>query len=65
MVIAVPAYFTDAQRESTKLAGQMAGLTVLKVISEPVAAALAFGYTRNSEKDENYLVYDLGMMNYN
>lgn len=59
-MISVPAYFTDRQRESTKVAGELAGLNVMKIITEPVAAALAFGYTRAFDKDENILVYDLG-----
>lgn len=56
----IPAYFNDTQREATKLAGKIAGLNVLKIISEPVAAALAFGYTTLPDKKENILVYDLG-----
>lgn len=60
VVITVPAYFNDIQRESTKVAGTIAGLNVLKVISEPVAAALAFGSTNVSNKEKNILVYDLG-----
>lgn len=59
-MISVPAYFNDRQRESTKIAGEMAGLNVMKIISEPVAAALAFGHKRVREQDENILVYDLG-----
>lgn len=59
-MISVPAYFNDRQRESTKVAGELAGLNVMKIITEPVAAALAFGYTRVFDKDENILVYDLG-----
>lgn len=60
MVITVPAYFDDAQREATKVAGKIAGMNVLKILSEPVAAALAFGYSNSVEEDENILVYDLG-----
>lgn len=57
-VITVPAYFNDTQREATKLAGKMAGFNILKIISEPVAAALAFGFSTNEQGD--VLVYDLG-----
>lgn len=58
-VITVPAYFNDAQREATKNAGRIAGINVLKVFSEPVAAALAFGRLVRGE-EQNVLVYDLG-----
>ena len=57
-VITVPAYFTDAQRQATKLAGEIAGLEVLQIINEPTAAALA--YDVRSEETEQVLVYDLG-----
>jgi molecular chaperone DnaK len=57
-VITVPAYFNDAQRQATKDAGQIAGLKVLRIINEPTAAALAYGF--ESGKDEKVLVYDLG-----
>ncbi|KYQ90769.1 heat shock protein Hsp70 family protein [Tieghemostelium lacteum] len=58
-VITCPAYFNDAQRQATKDAGQIAGLEVLRVINEPTAAALAFGFgDKGAEK--NILVYDLG-----
>ncbi len=57
-VITVPAYFTDAQRQSTKLAGEIAGLEVLQIINEPTAAALA--YDVRSDVTEQVLVYDLG-----
>jgi molecular chaperone DnaK len=57
-VITVPAYFNDAQRQSTKVAGEIAGLTVLRIINEPTAAALAYGL--NKDKDEKVLVFDLG-----
>ena len=57
-VITVPAYFNDAQRQATKDAGQIAGLDVVRIISEPTAAALAYGEeTKDSKK---ILVYDLG-----
>jgi molecular chaperone DnaK (HSP70) len=57
-VITVPAYFTDAQRQATKEAGQIAGLEVVRMIHEPTAAALAYEGTHSSQ--ENILVYDLG-----
>jgi molecular chaperone DnaK len=57
-VITVPAYFNDAQRQSTKQAGEIAGLEVLRIINEPTAAALAYGLDK--KKDETIAVYDLG-----
>ncbi len=57
-VITVPAYFDDAQRQATKDAGEIAGLNVLRIINEPTAAALAYGFDK--KKDEKILVYDLG-----
>lgn len=57
-VITVPAYFTDAQRQATKMAGEIAGFEVLQIINEPTAAALA--YDVRSEETERLLVYDLG-----
>jgi molecular chaperone DnaK len=57
-VITVPAYFTDAQRQATKTAGEIAGLEVLQIINEPTAAALA--YDMRSEETERVVVYDLG-----
>lgn len=57
-VITVPAYFDDSQRQATKTAGEIAGLNVLRVINEPTAAALAYGFDR--KKDEKIVVYDLG-----
>lgn len=58
-VITVPAYFNDAQRQATKDAGTIAGLTVERIINEPTAAALAFGIDK-TEKEQRILVYDLG-----
>jgi heat shock protein 5 len=58
-VITVPAYFDDSQRASTKDAGTIAGLTVLRIINEPTAAAIAYGLDKKS-KDTNIIVYDLG-----
>jgi molecular chaperone DnaK len=57
-VITVPAYFTDAQRQATKMAGEIAGLEVLQIVNEPTAAALT--YDVRSEETERVLVYDLG-----
>lgn len=57
-VITVPAYFDDAQRKATKEAGEIAGLNVRRIINEPTAAALAYGF--NKKKDEKIAVYDLG-----
>ncbi|MBA3789078.1 molecular chaperone DnaK [Patescibacteria group bacterium] len=57
-VITVPAYFDDAQRNATKAAGQVAGLDVKRIINEPTAAALAYGF--NKKKDEKIAVYDFG-----
>jgi len=57
-VITVPAYFNDAQRQATKDSGTIAGLTVRRIINEPTAAALAYGY--NKERDSNLIVFDLG-----
>ena len=57
-VITVPAYFNDAQRQSTKDAGQIAGLNVLRIINEPTAASLAYGLDK--KKNETILVFDLG-----
>ncbi len=57
-VITVPAYFDDSQRQATKDAGEIAGLKVLRIINEPTAAALAYGFDR--KKDEKIVVYDLG-----
>jgi molecular chaperone DnaK len=58
-VITVPAYFKDAERQATKEAGAIAGLNVLRIINEPTAAALAYGFDKGSE-DEVILVFDLG-----
>jgi len=58
-VVTVPAYFDDAQRSSTKDAGVIAGLTILRIINEPTAAAIAYGLNKQN-KETNILVYDLG-----
>merc|ERR1712028_239074 len=57
-VVTVPAYFNDAQRQSTKDAGVISGMNVLRIINEPTAAAIAYGLDKKAEK--NILVYDLG-----
>lgn len=60
-VITVPAYFNDAQRQATKDAGTIAGLDVLRIISEPTAAAIAYGLDKiNDGKERNILVFDMG-----
>jgi len=60
-VVTCPAYFNDAQRQATKDAGQIAGLTVERVVNEPTAAALAYGFKEGEkEKSETLAVYDLG-----
>ena len=58
-VITVPAYFNDAQRQATKEAGEIAGLTVRRIVNEPTAAALAYGLDKQG-KDEKIAVFDLG-----
>ncbi|HMK72804.1 MAG TPA: Hsp70 family protein, partial [Myxococcaceae bacterium] len=57
-VITVPAYFNDAQRQATKDAGRIAGLDVKRIINEPTAAAIAYGFDRKG-KNERIVVYDL------
>lgn len=60
-VITVPAYFIESQREATRIAGEIAGLNVLKILVEPVAAAVALGnLIRGAEDEQNVLIYDLG-----
>jgi molecular chaperone DnaK len=59
-VITVPAYFNDAQRKATKDAGEIAGLTVNRIINEPTAAALAFGLHWKEELKKKIVIYDLG-----
>ncbi|MBU6158343.1 MAG: molecular chaperone DnaK [Bacteroidetes bacterium] len=58
-VITVPAYFNDAQRQATKEAGEIAGLTVKRIVNEPTAAALAYGLDKKN-KDQKIAVFDLG-----
>lgn len=58
-VITVPAYFNDSQRQATKDAGQIAGLTVMRIINEPTAAAIAYGLDKKGA-EQNILIFDLG-----
>merc|ERR1712017_4082 len=60
VVITVPAYFNDSQRQSTKDAGAIAGLNVLRIINEPTAAAIAYGLDKKSAGETNVLIFDLG-----
>jgi molecular chaperone DnaK len=59
-VITVPAYFNDAQRQATKDAGKIAGLDVLRLVNEPTAAALAYGFGEETKGSKKIAVYDLG-----
>lgn len=59
-VVSVPAYFGDMQRQATKDAAAIAGLNVLRIISEPTAAAITYGLDKNTDKEHNALVFDLG-----
>jgi len=61
VVITVPAYFNDSQRQATKDAGAIAGLEVLRIINEPTAAAIAYGLDKtDSDKEKNILIFDYG-----
>merc|ERR1712224_1186747 len=59
-VVTVPAYFNDSQRASTKDAGSICGLNVLRIINEPTAAAIAYGLDKQSSSERNVLIFDLG-----
>ena len=59
-VVTVPAYFNDAQRQSTKDAGVIAGLNVSRIINEPTAAAIAYGLDKKTETEQNVLIFDCG-----
>ncbi|MBP3607796.1 MAG: molecular chaperone DnaK [Treponema sp.] len=59
-VITVPAYFNDSQRQATKDAGKIAGLEVKRIINEPTAASLAFGFDKDQKSEKTIAVYDLG-----
>uniref|UniRef100_A0A8C4WZ94 Heat shock protein family A (Hsp70) member 2 n=1 Tax=Eptatretus burgeri TaxID=7764 RepID=A0A8C4WZ94_EPTBU len=60
VVITVPAYFNDSQRQATKDAGTIAGLNVLRIINEPTAAAIAYGLDKKGRGERNVLIFDLG-----
>ena len=60
VVITVPAYFNDSQRQATKDAGVIAGLNVLRIINEPTAAAIAYGLDKKGGGEKNVLIFDLG-----
>ena len=60
VVVTVPAYFGDAQRQATKDAATITGLNVLRIINEPTAAAIAYGMDKRSEKERNLLIFDCG-----
>jgi heat shock 70kDa protein 1/2/6/8 len=60
VVVTVPAYFNDAQRQATKDAGQIAGLNVLRIINEPTAAAIAYGLDKMADGERTVLIFDLG-----
>jgi L1 cell adhesion molecule like protein len=60
VVITVPAYFGDSQRQATKDAGKIAGLNVLRIINEPTAAAIAYGLDNKSSKERNVMIFDFG-----
>ena len=59
-VITVPAYFNNSQREATKLAGEKAGLEILRIINEPTAAAIAYGDSIKKDKERKVIIFDLG-----
>ena len=60
LVITVPAYFNDSQRKLTKQAAELVGLKVIRVINEPTAAALSYGFDKNQNINEKILIFDLG-----
>lgn len=60
VVITVPAYFNDGQRQATRDAGEIVGLNVLRIMNEPIAAAIAYGLERRVEVKRNVLIFDLG-----
>merc|ERR1712166_756802 len=62
-VVTVPAYFNDAQRQATKDAGTIAGLSVQRIINEPTAAAIAYGLDKKDSKERNVLIFDLKATN--
>merc|ERR1712013_597291 len=60
VVVTVPAYFNDSQRQATKDAGKISGLNVLRIINEPTAAAIAYGLDKKQSGQEDVLIYDMG-----
>jgi heat shock protein 1/8 len=60
VVVTVPAYFNNAQREATKDAAKLAGLNVLRILNEPTAAALSYGFNKSQQGEKNVLIFDLG-----
>merc|ERR1712188_879 len=60
LVVTVPAYFNDSQRQATKDAGAIAGLNVLRIINEPTAATIAYGLDKKTSGETNVLIFDLG-----
>ena len=60
LVITVPAYFNDSQRKLTKQAAELVGLKVIRVINEPTAAALSYGFDKKQDMNEKILIFDLG-----
>jgi L1 cell adhesion molecule like protein len=60
VVVTVPAYFNDSQRQATKDAGVIAGLNVMRIINEPTAAAIAYGLDKKGQGEKNVLIFDLG-----
>merc|ERR1711907_732311 len=60
VVVTVPVYFNDSQRQATKDAGRIANLNVLRIINEPTAAAIAYGLDKNNSDERNVLIFDLG-----
>jgi L1 cell adhesion molecule like protein len=59
-VVTVPAYFNDAQRQATKDAGTIAGLEILRIINEPTAASIAYGFDKKAKKEQHVLIVDVG-----
>ena len=60
VIITCPAYFNDLQRQATKDAGKIVGLNVVRIINEPTAAAIAYGFNKGGRKNQNILIFDLG-----
>merc|ERR1711959_852829 len=60
VVVTVPAYFNDSQRQATKDAGTITGMTIMRIINEPTAAAIAYGLDKKDGGEQNILVFDLG-----